>query len=133
MTDNVSRDMCEVHGVELPTDAFYETGGRDFRNDCGEAITACITDLNANQLCVISAAEEILDAALVDLVYAETDEAFDAIQRTTELGEPEVFRSYQAKWNVADEVIVHLVMEAQAANGIEPNTANDYEKLPCAK
>ena len=138
MTDNVSRDMCEVYDVQLPSDAFYEAGGLDFRNDCGEAISASITDLNADQLGVISAAEGILDAALIDLVYAETDEAFDAIradaiQRIIELGEPEVFRAYQAKWNAAAGVIVPLVMEAQVANGIEPYTADVYEKLPYAK
>ena len=80
---------------------------------CG--ISACIVDLNADQPDVISAAEGILYAALVDLICAETDAAFDAIwadaiQRLTEPGEPEVFRAYQAKWNAAAEVIVPLVI-----------------------
>ena len=136
MTDNVSRDMCEVYGVQLPSDAFYAAGGLDFRNDCGEAISACITDLNADQMGVISAADAILEAALIDLVFAESDEAFDAIraeaiQKIVGLGEPEVFTAYRAKWNAAAEIIVPLVMEAQKANGIEPYTAVDYGTLPC--
>ena len=138
MTSNVSRDMCQVYGVELPSDAFYEAGGLDFRNDCGEAISACITDLNAEQLGVIAAADEILDSALIDLVFSESDEAFDAIRsdairRIIALGEPEVFKAYQEKWNTAAGIIVPLVMEAQAANGIEPYSAEDYEKLPYVK
>lgn len=136
MTSNVSRDMCEVYGVELPSDAFYNAGGLDFRNDCGEAISASITDLNAEALGVIAEADGILDAVLIDLVFSETQEAFDAIRseairRIIDLGEPEVFRVYQQKWNAAAEVIVPLVREAQIANGIEPYTAEDYGKLPC--
>ena len=136
MTDNVSRDMCQVYGVQLPSDAFYAAGGLDFRNDCGEAISASITDLSADQLGVISAADAILDSALIDLVFAESDEAFDAIraeaiQRIVDLGEPEVFSAYREKWNAAAEIIVPIVMEAQKANGIEPYTAVDYGTLPC--
>lgn len=138
MTSNVSRDMCEVYGVQLPSDAFYEAGGLDFRNDCGEAISACITDLNEEQLSVISDADAILDSVLIDLVFAETDEEFDnirsnAIQRIIDLGEPEVFRAYQQKWDAAADVVVPLVMEAQRGNGIEPYAPEDYEKLPYVK
>jgi len=138
MTNNVARDMCEVYGVELPSDAFYEAGGLDFRNDCGEAISSCITDLNDDQLSVISDADAILDSALIDLVFAETNEEFDnirsvTIQRIIDLGEPEVFRAYQQKWDAAADAIVPLVMEAQLENGIEPYTPQDYEKLPYVK
>ena len=138
MTSNVSRDMCEVYGVELPSDAFYEAGGLDFRNDCGEAISACITDLNAEQLGIISAADALLDAALVEAVFAESDEAFEAVRSGTiqsiiDLGEPAVFEAYREKWNTAAEVIVPLVMEAQRANGIEPYAPEEYEKLPYVK
>ena len=138
MTSNVSRDMCEVYGVELPSDAFYEAGGLDFRNDCGEAISASITDLDKDQLRVISAADALLDGALVELVFAESDEAYEAIrsetiQRIIDLGEPEVFRAYQKKWDAAAGIIVPLVMQAQRANGIEIYGPEDYEKLPYVK
>ena len=138
MTSNVSRDMCEVYGVELPSDAFYEAGGLDFRNDCGEAISACITDLNAEQLRIISAADALLDAALVEAVFAESDEAFEAVRSGTiqsiiDLGEPAVFETYRQKWDAAADVVVPLVMAAQRANGIEPYAPEEYEKLPYAK
>lgn len=138
MTSNVSNDMCEVYGVQLPSDAFYETGGLDFRNDCGEAISACITDLGKDQLDILSAADALLDAALLDTVFAESDEAFEAVRSDTiqgiiDLGEPEVFEAYREKWNAAADVIVPLVMEAQRANGIKPYAPEEYEKLPYLK
>jgi hypothetical protein len=138
MTSNVSRDMCEVYGVQLPSDAFYETGGLDFRNDCGEAISACITDLNAEQLGIISAADALLDAALVEAVFAASDEAFEAIRSETiqsiiDLDEPAVFEAYRQKWDAAADVVVPLVVAAQRANGIEPYAPEEYEKLPYVK
>ena len=131
MTNNISRDICQHYGVELPTDAFYKAGGLDFRNDCGEAISSAITSLNREQLKIIADAEEILDSAFVDLVLAETEEEWDRIQEETirkirGLGEPEVFRAYRQKWNKAAAVIVPLVMQAQADNGVEPYTPEQY-------
>ena len=113
-------------------------GGLDFRNDCGEAISACITDLGKDQLDILSAADALLDAALLDAVFAESDEAFEAVRSDTiqgiiDLGEPEVFKAYQEKWDAAAEVIVPLVMAAQRANGIEPYAPEEYEKLPYVK
>lgn len=73
MSNNISKDICEHYGVELPTDAFYKAGGMDFRNDCGEAISSCMSSLNRDQLNIISKAEAILLDAQVDLILAETD------------------------------------------------------------
>jgi hypothetical protein len=131
MTSNVSRDMCEVYGVQLPSDAFYEAGGLDFRNDCGEAITSCMSGLNRDQLHILSKAEAILENVWVDLTLAETDEEWKTIQAETikkliDLGEPEVFKDFQKKWNDAAEIIVPLVQQAQIRNGIEPYTPEDY-------
>ena len=42
MSNNISKDICEHYGVELPSDAIYQAGALDYRNDCGEAITSCI-------------------------------------------------------------------------------------------
>ena len=73
MSNNISKDICEHYGVELPTDAFYKAGGMDFRNDCGEAIASCMSSLNRDQLNILSKAEAILLDAQVDLILAETD------------------------------------------------------------
>lgn len=133
MTNNISRDICEHYKVELPTDAHYKAGGLDFRNDCGEAISSCISDLDRDQLHVLTSAEDILDDVLVDLVLAETDEEYEAIQKETlqrlvDLGEPEVFVAYKQKWDAAADIIVPLVREAQIAHGIEPYTSEQYER-----
>jgi hypothetical protein len=117
--------------VELPTDAFYNAGGLDFRNDCGEAISASISSLNREQLLILSSAEDILDEALVDLVLAETDEEWNTIREKTlrqliKLGEPEVFKAFREKWNAAAAVIVPLVRVAQISNDVEPYTPEQY-------
>ncbi|MBP5169061.1 MAG: extracellular solute-binding protein [Oscillospiraceae bacterium] len=131
MTNNISRDICEHYGVELPSDAFYQAGGLDYRNDCGEAITSCMSSLNRDQLHILSSAEAILEDVWVDLCLAETDEEWNTIQNETirkliELGEPEVFKDYQQKWDAAAAVIVPLARQAQIANGVEPYTPEEY-------
>ena len=131
LSSNISRDICEHYGAELPTDAFYNAGGLDFRNDCGEAISSSISSLNREQLRILSEAEAILDDALVDLVLAETDKEWNAIQEETirkliKLGEPEVFKAYREKWDAAAAVIVPLVREAQLSNGVEPYTPETF-------
>ena len=132
MTNNVSRDICEHYGVELPSDAWYQAGGLDFRNDCGEAITSCMSSLTRDQLSILSESEAILDDVCVDLCLAENDEDFralrdDTIRRLIELGEPEVFEAYKGLWDAAAAVIVPLVREAQIANGIQPYTPEQYK------
>ena len=131
MTNNISRDICAHYGVELPSDAFYQAGGLDYRNDCGEAITSCMSSLNRDQLHILSSAEAILEDVWVDLCLAETDEEWNTIQNETirkliELGEPEVFKDYQQKWDAAAAVIVPLARQAQIANGVEPYTPEEY-------
>ena len=131
MANNISRDICAHYGVDLPTDAFYNAGGMDFRNDCGEAISSTITSLNREQLQIIANADAILSEVYVDLILAESDDEFtrirnDAIRRLTSLGEPEVFKAYREKWNASAEVIVPLVRQAQIENGITPYAPEQY-------
>ncbi len=135
MTNNISRDICAHYGGELPTDAFYEAGGMDFRNDCGEAISSAISSMNRDQLRVINDAEAILDSVYVELILAETDEEWntlrdETIRKLTELGEPEIFKAYQEKWDAAAAIIVPLVRQVQAENGIELYTPEQYERYP---
>ncbi len=135
MTNRIYLDMCEHYGVELPTDAFYQAGGLDFRNDCGEAITSCMSSLSREHLLILSKADAILEDAQLELILAETDDEFEAIrdetvQKIISLGEPEVFRAYREKWDAVAAVIVPLVREAQIANGIEPYTPEQYERFP---
>ncbi len=132
MTNNISRDICEHYGVELPTDAWYEAGGLDFRNDCGEAITSCMSSLNRAHLQLLSDADDILNESCVDLALSETDAEFIALRDRTvrqlkEMGEPEVFEAYKLKWDEAAAVIVPLVREAQIANGVKPYTPEQYQ------
>ncbi|MBQ3407020.1 MAG: hypothetical protein IJH11_07250 [Lachnospiraceae bacterium] len=117
--------------MELPTDAFYNAGGMDFRNDCGEAISSGMSSLNRDQLQILARSDAVLNDALVDLILAETDEEWKAIrdktiEKLTAIGEPEVFKVYQKKWNDVAAVIVPLVTETQIRNGIKPYTEAEY-------
>ena len=133
MNNNLAKDVCEHYDVELPLDAHYKVGGLDFRNDCGEAISSCINDLNRDQLRVLGEADSMLEDARVDLIFAESDEEYDSIrdetiQKLIDLGEPEVFAAYQQKWDAAAAVVVPLVQEVQVSNGIEPYTPEQYAR-----
>ena len=135
MTNNLSRDICDRYGTELPTDAFYDAGGLDFRNDCGEAISSTISSMNRDQLHILSEAEAILEDVQTDLILAETDEEFDTVREETirrliELGEPEVFEAYREKWDAAAAVIIPMVQQIQRENGNEPYTPEQYEREP---
>lgn len=83
MTNNISKDMCAHYGVELPTDAHYQAGGLDFRNDCGEAITSCMSSMSRDQLHILASAEAILDDVWVELALAETDAEWATLQIET--------------------------------------------------
>ena len=135
MTNNISKDICSHYGVELPTDAHYKAGGLDFRNDCGEAITSCLSSVNRDQLYILNSAEAILKDVYVDLILAETEEEYNRLQEETidkmiELGEPAVFEEYRQKWDAAAAVIVPMVRQAQIAHGIEPYTPEQYKGHP---
>ncbi len=132
MTNNISKDICAHYGVELPTDAHYKLGALDFRNDCGEAITASLSRLSQDQLQILKEADAIMESTWIDACVAETEEDFirirdETIQRVIETGEPEVFREYKQMWDAAAAIIVPLSHEVQRARGVEPYTPEDYE------
>ena len=117
--------------VDLPTDAFYKMGGMDFRNDCGEAISALMTGLDADQLRIIASAQDVLESHQADLWMAETEDEFNSIQKDmleeiASYGEPEVFKVYQEQWDAVAKIMGPLVQEAQAINGRPPYTEADY-------
>ncbi len=134
-SNNIARDICEHYEVELPLDAHYKEGGMDFRNDCGEAISSSISSLNREQLHILANAEAILEDVQADLILAETEEEWntlqdETIQKLIQLGEPDVFEAYRLKWDAAAAVIVPLVRQVQATNGIEPYTPEQYAGHP---
>ena len=132
MTNHISRDICEHYEVELPSDAWYKAGGLDFRNDCGEAISSCMSSLDRDQLRILSQAESLLDEVRLELCLSETSDEFNALRDETirqliQLGEPAVFEAYKEMWDAAADIIVPLVRQAQITNGIEPYTPEQYK------
>ena len=103
----------------------------DFRNDCGEAISALMTGLDADQLRIIASAQDVLESHQAELWMAETEDEFNSIQKgmleeIESYGEPEVFKAYQEQWDAVAKIMGPLVQEAQAINGREPYTEADY-------
>ena len=130
LTNNIAKDICEHYEVELPLDATYKLGGFDFRNDCGEAISSCISSLDRDQLHILSEADNILLGAEVDLIMAENEDQWNAardetLRKLEDLGEPEVFQAYQEKWDAAASIVVPLVFQKQEENGIKPYTLDE--------
>ena len=136
MTNNISRDICAHYTVELPSDAFYNVGSLDYRNDCGEAISSCMSGgLNRDQLNILSSAEAVMEDVWMDLVLAETEAEWnklrdETVQKVIQLGEPAVFEAYREKWDAAAAVIVPMARQAQSANGIELYTPEQYAGHP---
>ena len=131
MTNNISKDICEHYGVELPTDAHYNLGAMDYRNDCGEAITASLSSLSRDHQQILKDADAVMESTWRDLCVAETEEEFnrirdDTIRRVIETGEPEVFREYKEMWDAAAAVIVPISHEIQRSRGVEPYTPEEY-------
>ncbi|MBQ1311770.1 MAG: extracellular solute-binding protein [Blautia sp.] len=132
MTNNISKDICAHYGVELPTDAHYNLGAMDFRNDCGEAITSSLSSLSRDQLQILKEADAIMESTWRDMCVAETEEEFlrirdETIQKVIATGEPEVFREYQKMWDAAAAIIVPLSQQVQRDRGVEPYGPEDYE------
>ena len=72
-------------------------------------------------------------AKMLDLSEAQTSVlslvykiAANEHQKLNDLGEPEVFREFNQKWDAAAAVIVPLVREAQVERGITPYTPERY-------
>ena len=116
-------DVAKTYGYEYWGDLFdaYE---KDFRNDMGSDISACITTMTTDDLRLINACDAILESRMAELIYAETDEEYTEIQQSVleelaDAGEPAMFEKYQAEWNRVRDIIkpVHHAMAER--NGIE--------------
>ena len=100
--DNVFIDMCETYGVDFINDVY--SGMTDFRNDMGECIAACLTDVPMEKQRVVSACDDILLTATATLTFCESDEEFDAaaeevLAELRSTGVDEVFTWFEGIWN----------------------------------
>lgn len=115
--DPVQVDMCETYGVEFINDIF--DGMTDFRNDMGEAIAACMTEIPMDKLRVIEQCNDILEVGKATLAFCESEEEFNAAAEEicAELratGIEEIFEWYQGEWDKVKDLF-NATREANAA------------------
>lgn len=121
---DILKDFCEVYNVEYWYDAFDAAGVKDYRNDIGEAICSAMTELSLDDQRVLEECQEILEAGIATMIFSETDEDFeqnkaDIIQEIKDLGEEEVFATYQGYWNEIRDVMVPIHNASMEAMGFE--------------
>lgn len=115
--------ICEAYGVEYWADA-YANVEKDWRNDLGEAIAACVTDISMDDKRIIQACEDILTTGMATMIMSESDEEFAAnraeiIAEMEALGEAEVFQRYKEQFDAVRDVMVEQHIKNAEANGIE--------------
>ena len=101
--NHLMADMCEVYGTEYYYQIFEKMGVKDFRNDFGENITACVSEVPADILRIIEACNDVMYTAMPELVMAETDEEFAAIRddvlaQLKDLDEEKAWNWYKENW-----------------------------------
>jgi hypothetical protein len=96
----------------------------DFRNDMGEAIAACMTEIPMDKLRVIEQCNDILEVGKATLTFCESEEEFDAAAEEicNELratGIEEIFEWYKGEWDKI-KVLFNATRESSvAAIGLE--------------
>lgn len=115
--------ICEAYGVEYWTDA-YTSVEKDFRNDLGEAIAACVNDISMDDKRILEACQDIITSGMATMIMSETDEEFSAnraeiIAEMEALGAAEVFLRYKEQFDAVRDVMVEQHIKNAEANGIE--------------
>ena len=120
--DNVAIDVCKTYGVENLGQLY--AGMTDFRNDMGEAIAACMTEIPMDKLRVIEQCNDILEVGKATLTFCESEEEFNAAAEEicNELratGIEEIFEWYKGEWDKI-KVLFNATRESSvAAIGLE--------------
>lgn len=123
----MQKDMAEAYGVEYYMEAYMNVT-KDFRNDLGSAISACVT-VSDDENRILNACEEVLSSGMADLILAESDEEFDEAwasikEEIKDLGEEAIFAAYKVKWDELKDFMTPLLLDALEANGFTPYTVD---------
>lgn len=120
----IQKDYAEYYGFEYWGDA-WTSKGRDFRNDMGEAISACVAGfLGDGDLRTLAACDGILEENMANLIMAESDEEFAEVQEAVieeiqASGEPDVFARYQVEWNRVRDLLTPVHAAASEQSNME--------------
>ena len=122
-SDGLHLRIAEAYNVDYWMEA-YTAVEKDFRNDIGESVSACINDVDSADVRVIQACDDILTANMATLIMSETEEEFEAnkaavLEELAATGEAEVFERYKAKWDAIVAIMQPLHDAGLATYGLE--------------
>ena len=117
--------ISKAYGVDYYFQAFEQAGAKDMRNDVGENISAVLADMPNDIRRIRTSANEILNAAMPDLLFANSDEEFEAIQAEVlaeleEVGEQQAWDWLKDHWEEPKKIFVDLIPDMLAFYGLEP-------------
>jgi len=116
------KDFAAYYGEELWIDAQYKHMQAN-AYDAGETISAGLTNIPMDTKRVLELCNDVMEAAMPELIQAGSDEEFTEIQKRVlaeliELGEPAVWEWFNAKWEETREIVLPIFEASAAANGL---------------
>ena len=118
-------DISKTYDVDYYFQAYEKVGARDYRNDLGENISAALSEIPNEIQRIRTAINDIMKAAMPELVMAESDEEWNAIQAEVlaeleEVGEPIAWEWFKTNWEGPKNAFNAILSDVQAAYGLEP-------------
>ncbi len=116
------KDFAAYYGEEFWVDAQYKHMQTD-EYDAGETISVAMTDIPTDIKRTLELCNDVLSTARPELLAAESDEEFEAIQAQVledlaALGEPEAWEWFNAHWEEVREVVLPIFEASCEANGL---------------
>ena len=119
----LQRDFANYYGEDYWLDALYKHM-RSNNTDASETIVAAMSDVPDDVDRALTLCDDVLKSHMADLIMAESDEDFAAIQEDMlkeieELGEPACWDWYNTKWEEAREIVQPYFDAACEAAGLK--------------
>ena len=119
----LQRDFANYYGEEYWLDALYKHM-RSNTTDASETIVAAMSDVPDDVDRALTLCDNVLSSHMAELIMAESDEEFAAIQadmlkEIEELGEPACWEWYNTKWEEAREIVQPYFDAACEAAGLK--------------
>lgn len=118
-------DISKTYGVDYYFQIYEKVGAKDYRNDLGENIAAAVTEIPSEIQRIYSAMNDVMTSAMPELVLAENDEEWlavqaDVIEELQELGCDKAWDWFKAAWEEPKNQFNAILSDVQATYGLEP-------------
>ena len=118
-------DISATYGVDYYFQIYEKAGAKDYRNDLGENIAAAVTEIPSEIQRIYSAMNDVMTSAMPELVLAESDEEWLAVQEEVlnelrELGCEKAWEWFKAAWEEPKNQFNAILSDVQTTYGLEP-------------